>query len=457
MSAGLVWFRCDLRLGDNPAWAAATSSHERVVALFVADPVLWEGAGAHRRNQLAAHLGALDGALRSWGGRLRVRRGDPRAVVPAEARALGAELVLWNGDVTPYAARRDAAVVERLAGRVELHAGRFVHAPGRVLTGEGRPFRVFTSFYREWGAVPWEPWPEAGEARVDGDPGDGLPVAGPPMMEPGEAAAERRLDAFLERVDGYGEERDRPDLDTTSRLSADLKFGTISPRLVTARAEGPGAGRQAFVRQLAWREFYAHLLAAFPGTRRRAMRPEYDRVAWRDDPEGLTAWAEGRTGYPFVDAAMRQLRAEGWIHNRARMVAASFLVKDLLIDWRLGERHFLRWLVDGDVAQNVGNWQWVAGTGADAAPYFRILNPVTQGLRFDPDGDYVRRWVPEISRLPAPAVHAPWQAAPGVLAAAGVALGETYPAPIVDHAEAREATLAAYEAARRQAGAEDRR
>lgn len=449
MSVGLVWFRSDLRLGDNPAWAAATSLCERVVALFVVDPSLWEGAGEHRRNQLAAHLGALDGALRVWGGRLCFRRGDPRQVVPAEADALRAELVVWNGDVSPYAARRDAAVARRLDGRTQVHAGRFVHAPGRVLTGDGRPFRVFTPFYRQWQATPWEAWPEAGRARIEADPGDGLPAAGRPLMEPGEAAAAVRLESFLGGIDRYGEERDRPDLDATSRLSADLKFGTISPRTVARRAEGPGSGREAFVRQLAWREFYAHLLGAFPKTRRGAMRPDYDRVAWRDDPEGLAAWEDGRTGYPFVDAAMRQLRSEGWIHNRARMVAASFLVKDLLIDWRLGERHFLRWLVDGDVAQNVGNWQWVAGTGADAAPYFRVFNPVTQGRRFDPDGDYVRRWVPELARLAVPALHTPWEAPPAVLAAAGVVLGEDYPLPIVDHAEARAATIAAYEAARR--------
>ncbi|OFW52377.1 MAG: hypothetical protein A2V75_06745 [Actinobacteria bacterium RBG_16_70_17] len=449
MSVGLVWFRSDLRLGDNPAWAAATSSHERVTALFVLDPVLWDGSGPHRRRQLTGHLGALDEGLRSWGGRLLVRRGDPREVVPAEARMLRAERVFWNGDVGPYAGRRDAAVGVELTGRTEVHAGRFVHAPGRVRTGDGHPFRVFTPFHRRWQATPWEAWPQPGSARVGGDPGERVPAAGPPLMEPGEAAAEGRLEAFLERVDRYAEERDRPDLDTTSRLSADLKFGTISPRTVVRRAEGPGAGREAFVRQLAWREFHGHFLAAFPEACRRSLRPEYDRVAWQDDPEGLAAWAEGRTGYPFVDAAMRQLRAEGWIHNRARMVAASFLVKDLLVNWRWGERHFREWLVDGDVAQNVGNWQWVAGTGTDAAPYFRVFNPVGQGLRFDPAGDYVRRWVPEVARLPIPVIHAPWQAAPGVLAAAGVALGITYPAPIVDHAEARVAAIVAFEAARR--------
>jgi deoxyribodipyrimidine photo-lyase len=449
VSTGLVWFRADLRLEDNPAWAAATAAHEAVVALFVVDPVLWDGAGEHRRNQLAAHLRALDGSLQTRGGRLRVRRGDPGRVVPVEAAACGAARVHWNGDATPYARRRDGAVAEALGGAAEEHGGRYVHSPGTLRTAVGGPFRVFTPFFRAWQARPWDPWPEAGEARVAPDPGEGIPAAGRPPMLPGEAAAAERLEAFLARVGRYHEERDRPDLDTTSRLSADLSFGTIAARTVVRRAEGPGPGREAFVRQLAWRDFNAHLLGAFPASRHRPLRPEYDTLAWRVDPGGFAAWAEGRTGYPFVDAAMRQLRMEGWIHNRARMVAASFLVKDLLVDWRQGERHFRRWLVDGDLAQNVGNWQWVAGTGADAAPYFRIFNPVSQGLRFDPDGTYVRRWVPELAGLRAPAIHAPWQAAPGVLAAAGVRLGGTYPFPLVDHAEARAAALAAYGAAKR--------
>jgi deoxyribodipyrimidine photo-lyase len=449
VSTGLVWFRADLRLGDNPAWNAAASAHERVVALFVVDPMLWDGSGPHRRNQLAAHLIALDRRLGAWGGRLRVRRGDPKQVVPSEAAAAGAEGVYWNGDATPYAAGRDAAVARRLGPAAEIHPGRYVHAPGTVRTAAGDPFQVFTPFHRAWAARPWDPWPEPGGAAVAADPGEGLPPAGAPLMAPGEDGAAARLDSFLERVDRYQEERDRPDLDTTSRLSADLHFGTISPRAVVSALAGPGRGREAFVRQLAWREFYAHLLAAFPETRRRALRREYDALNWRDDPEGFAAWTEGRTGYPFVDAAMRQLRAEGWIHNRARMVAASFLVKDLLIDWRRGERHFLRWLVDGDVAQNVGNWQWVAGTGADAAPYFRIFNPVSQGRRFDPEGAYVRRWVPELARLDASAIHAPWEAGPALLAAAGVTLGIDYPWPLVDHAEARAATVEAYAAAKR--------
>ncbi|MBN2114223.1 MAG: deoxyribodipyrimidine photo-lyase, partial [Acidimicrobiia bacterium] len=334
MNRGLVWFRADLRLRDNPAWDAA-AIHEEVVALFVLDPILWEGSGEHRRNQLAAHLGALDRSLQERGGRLRVRRGDPRRVVPAEAAAAGASRVYWNTDTTPYARRRDGAILRSLGDTAEEHAGRLVHAPGTVRTAAGEPFKVFTPFFRAWQARPWDPWPASGAgARVTADPGDGIPTVGPPLMEPGEEGAERRLETFLERVDRYHQERNRPDLDTTSRLSADLKFGTLGPRTVVRRVEGPGEGRAAFIRQLAWREFYAHLLAAFPATRSGAMRPEYDGVAWRHDPEGLAAWEEGRTGYPFVDAAMRQLRAEGWVHNRVRMVAASFLVKDLLIDWR---------------------------------------------------------------------------------------------------------------------------
>ncbi len=443
---GLVWFRRDLRLGDNPAWTEATLRHGRVVALFVLDPALFDRGGSRRGSQLVAHLRALDARLAALGGRLRVRSGDPAGVVADEARQAGS--VYWNNDYSPYASERDRAVADALPGKQLVRFdGTVVHPPGSIRSEAGEPYKVFTPFYRRWleRPIPGAAAPRA--AEVVSDPGEGIPDSPQAMMEGGEVAAARRLSAFLARVDGYADERDRPDLDTTSRLSADLKFGTLSAAALAASIGAATTGRESFVRQLAWRDFHTHVLAANPRMLNRALRPEYDRIRWHDDPEGLAAWAGGVTGYPIVDAGMRQLLAEGWMHGRVRMITSSFLVKDLLVDWRLGERHFRRYLLDFDPAQNAGNWQWVAGTGTDAAPYFRIFNPVTQSKKVDPRGDYIRKWVPELSRLQSPAIHAPWLAAPGLLADAGVELGKTYPLPLVDHSQARERTLAAYRAA----------
>ena len=270
-------------------------------------------------------------------------------------------------------------------------------------------------------------------------------------MEGGAAAAHRRLDRFLERVDHYPDERDRPDLDATSRLSTDLKFGTLSPRDLAEQVGTHTPGRSAFVRQLAWRDFYAHILHHYPATATAAMRPEYDRIAWRDDPDGLAAWKQGTTGYPIVDAGMRQLLGEGWMHNRVRMITASFLIKDLLVPWQAGEAWFWDTLVDADLASNAASWQWVAGSGADAAPYFRVFNPVLQGEKFDPEGAYVRRWLTEIAALPDSYLHKPWQAPEAVLREAGIELGADYPHPIVDHAAARTRALGAYDKIRKNA------
>ena len=460
-SSGLVWFRRDLRLDDNPAWAGATGEHDRVTALFVIDPELLQRASARRVARLLGDVEALDRALIEHGGRLLVRTGDPRTIVPAEARRLGVTAVHANADVTPYATARDARVRSELeADRIEWipEWGTLVHEPGRVLTKAGSLSQVFTPFFRAWERAPWTPWPTPGDATITDDPGDGRPdgIEPYPVLdgETGEAAlagergALARLDLAVARADGYEDERNTPSVTGTSQLSIDLRFGTLSPRRVSLVVGESTPGRAALVRQLAWRDWYAHLLIGQPSLVDRSMKAQYDAIQWRRDDVAFDAWKQGRTGYPFVDAGMRQLRATGWMHNRVRMVAASFLVKNLLIDWRVGERHFRHVLLDADVSQNVGNWQWVAGTGPDASPYNRVFNPVLQGQRFDPDGAYIRRWVPELAALDAKAIHEPWTVGPLELAAAGVELGSDYPEPIVDLAFSRARVLDAYGAVR---------
>jgi deoxyribodipyrimidine photo-lyase len=278
----------------------------------------------------------------------------------------------------------------------------------------------------------------------------GQPTADPSLIaEPGEPAARRRLERWLEGgITDYGRTRDRLDLDGTSRLSQDLRWGLLSPLEVLERAEGRGEGRRTFVNELAWREFYAHVLWHQPQVLERPFRDDLGAIGWRNDPEAFEAWREGRTGYPVVDAAMRQLHATGWMHNRARMVTASFLAKHLLVDWRQGEAEFMRHLTDGDPASNDGGWQWTAGTGTDPQPWFRVFNPTLQGTRHDPHGDYVRRWVPELAGIAGDAIHEPWTLTDAELAAAGVRLGVEYPRPIVDHARARARALEAFNAAR---------
>jgi deoxyribodipyrimidine photo-lyase len=442
----LVWFRRDLRLTDNPAWNAATSAHDRVQAVFVLEPELWAASGSNRIRHLTAHLKALDASLDRLGGRLLVAEGPASIAIPNLLPRASA--VYWNADYSPFAHRRDARVRQAIGSRARLHHGTLVHRPGSVTTDQSAPYRVFTPYWRKWLNTPWEPWPAGGGAEHGSSRGVGIPDGTDlPDHEPGEEGAAQRLHDFLESVDRYGEDRDRPDLDATSRLSIDLKFGTLSPRVVASTVGIATPGREAFVRQLAWRDFHAHVLAAFPQGFTTSLRREYESIRWRHDPDGLAAWKAGSTGYPIVDAGMRQLRTEGWMHNRVRLIAASFLVKDLLIDWRDGERHFRKLLSDADPVQNVGNWQWVAGTGFDAAPYFRIMNPVAQSLRHDPSGDYIRKWVPELGALASPVIHSPWEH-PRELAAAGITLGRDYPAAIVDHLPARQRTLDAYQRAR---------
>jgi deoxyribodipyrimidine photo-lyase len=418
----VVWFRRDLRLGDHPALKAAIDTGKPIIPLFVWDPRLLDPnrTGSRRVNRLEQAVAALDRDLHAVGGRLVIRRGPPVDVVPGIAREAGAAVVHASRDYTPYAVSRDERVGAALDLR--LHPGTLVVEPEAI--GDRR---IFTPFHRRWLAETF-PEPLAAPQRVDVPAGlTGEPV--PSVSPDGEREARARLARFAGMAGAYAATRDRIDLDGTSRLGADLHLGTLSPNQVLAEV-----GDDAFRRQLAWRDWASHVLWFRPAARREAWREDGRGLDWLRDELGFDAWRDGRTGYPVVDAAMRQLRAEGWMHGRARMIVASFLTKDLLIDWRLGEAEFLRELVDGDVANNSLGWQWTAGVGTDAAPFFRVFNPVRQGERFDPAGTWVRRWVPEIADLPDRFVHHPWDH-PG-----GAPRG--YPPPIVDHARARARALA---------------
>ncbi len=447
-AAGVVWFRRDLRLDDNPAWAAATAAHDQVVALFVLEPRLLNASGPIRRDQLLGHLRALDDELQDMSARLVVRSGPASVAVPAVVTEADAAALYYNADASSFSRQRDDAVADALTVPIHAHHGLTVHEPGAVLTKKGTLSQVFTPFYKAWSATPLTPWPTPGPGRPTAMAGEPIPTPdGPLRHTAGAAGAWQRATSWLDHVEDYPDTRDLPAVQGTSDLSADLKFGTIAARTLVDVIGTETAGREAFVRQLAWRDWWAHTLAQRPDLPDVALKARYDDIAWRHDPAGFERWCTGQTGYPIVDAGMRQLTATGWMHNRVRMICASFLVKDLLIDWRKGERFFRHHLVDADVAQNAGNWQWVAGTGPDAAPYFRIFNPTSQAKKFDPRGDYIRRWVPELAGLPAQVVHEPNLADPDLLAAAGVVLDDTYPSPMVDHREARTRALDAYKQA----------
>ncbi len=437
-----MWFRRDLRLADNAALAAAADAGTDVLGLFVLDERLCRPAGANRTAFLYRALHDLN---RQLGGRLVVRRGDPREVVPQVAAEVGADRVWCAADFGPYGAGRDEAVATSLAAcdrRLDRVGSPYAVEPGTVVKADGTPYRVFTPFFREWvkhldpETVP-KPKVSWLDGRSDGVPDDRHVTAALP--EATEQAAQRRLEQFLARdLARYTERREYPAEDGTSRLSPYLKFGLLHPNQILSRlGDGPGATR--FLTELAWREFYADVLWHDPASAQRAWQPAMRGLRADHGHEAdrlFEAWAAGQTGYPLVDAGMRQLRAEGWMHNRVRMVTASFLVKDLHLPWQRGARHFLAHLVDGDLASNNHGWQWVAGSGTDAAPFFRIFNPVTQSRRCDADGDYIRRFVPELRRLAGPDVHQPWRARGGPPAG--------YPAPIVDHAVEREEALARY-------------
>lgn len=447
MPTTILWFRRDLRLSDHPALLAAADQADggRVIPLFIADPRLLDRCGAPRTAALHSALAGLD---RATDGALVVRHGHPEDLLPTLVAETGAVAVHISGETTPWGRRRDRRVAQRLGAPLIATGSPYAVGPGRVTKADGTPYAVFTPYHRAWTDHGWHapaPVPERLRWHRQLESDDWPEVPAPVTPEVSEAAALQRWQEFLaDGLTGYATDRDRPDLDATSRLSADLHFGTIHPRtLLQDLAALPPAVRdgedaQRFRTELCWREFYADVLWHRPRSAWQDLTAALAGMTW-DDLAGdaataFDAWRAGRTGYPFVDAGMRQLLAEGWMHNRLRMVTASFLVKDLHLWWGHGARHFLDHLVDGDLASNNHGWQWVAGTGTDAAPYFRVFNPVLQGQRFDPDGDYVRRWVPELRRVSGAAVHEPWRVADGG--------ADGYPERILDHAVERREALA---------------
>jgi deoxyribodipyrimidine photo-lyase len=462
----LLWFRDDLRLADHQAVDDAARSGAPVVPVFILDEKsALRPLGGASRWWLHGSLSALDGSLRARGSRLTLRRGPADAILPAIAADMEARAVLWSRSWEPERQAQEERVEAALRERgvqTRPMAGDMLIEPSGMTTQSGGPFKVFTPFWKALRARcrPAPPlaapdrlagptrWPES-ERLEDWALRPKHPdwAAGFRIWSPGEAGAADRLARFLDDgLSDYAAGRDRPDRSGTSRLSPHLHFGEMSVaqawRAVedaVARGAAPAKDGEAYLRELGWREFCRHLLFHYPGLPKAPWRAEFRRFPWRSDPAGLEAWRHGRTGYPIVDAGMRELWKTGWMHNRVRMIVASFLTKHLLIDWREGEAWFWDTLVDADAANNAANWQWVAGSGADAAPYFRIFNPVLQGARFDPEGAYVRRWVPELARTPAPDIHRPDRLEP-----AGVALGRTYPHPIVEHAAARRRALEAY-------------
>jgi deoxyribodipyrimidine photo-lyase len=443
----VFWFRRDLRLRDNPGLLAAvdaarTDGDGRVVPLFVIDPALWGPAGEVRRAYLVQSLDALGASVdRS----LLIRHGDPVAVVDEVARAAGASAVHCAADFGPYGRARDRAVAAHLNVPLVRTGSPYAVAPGTVRKSDDTPYRVFTPFYRAWRAHGWsapartcpsdvEWWmPMECQGRPEASTTAHLPPAG-------EAAAWKRWRSFRKSgLADYAELRNRADLDGTSVLSHHLRWGEIHPRSLLAESTD-----ETFDKELCWREFYADVMYHHPDSSRDSLNPLFDTaMRWTEEPlasEWLDAWQSGRTGYPFVDAGMRQLQETGWMHNRVRMVVASFLVKDLHLPWQHGAHHFMSWLRDGDLASNSHGWQWTAGCGTDASPFYRVFNPVTQGLKFDPDGDYVRQYIPELRHIPGKAVHEPWDTPDGY--------AHGYPERIVDHRIEREVALTDHSALR---------
>ena len=466
----LVWLRRDLRVRDNLVLSAAAGRGGPVMPVFILDDD--PAAGSTARWWLEHSLTELARDLLGRGLRLILRKGKALEVLAALIKETGAGAVLWDKSFEPAQQKTDAVIRARLARQGTLcHAfnDSLLFDPSRILNKQGTPFKVFTPFWNhclslEEPAAPVKSpakllapsrWPRSealASLRLMPRPKWAEKIE--PFWEPGSQGALKMFQKFLNgKIEHYPEERDRPFVEGTSKLSPYLHFGEISVREVwhetqkrRASDRRPGVARasEAFLRQIIWREFASYQLFHFPETVSKPLRKEFLKFKWKKDVRLLRAWQKGRTGYPIVDAGMRQLWETGWMHNRVRMIAASFLVKDLLQPWQAGAAWFMETLVDADLANNTFGWQWVAGCGADAAPYFRIFNPTLQGEKFDPQGEYVRRWVPELSKVPVRFIHEPWMAPPEVLEKADVRLGGNYPAPVVDHDAARRRALFVY-------------
>ncbi|GAB4172492.1 MAG: deoxyribodipyrimidine photo-lyase [Terrimicrobiaceae bacterium] len=461
MTTNIHWFRRDFRITDNPSLHAAALQADRVVCVYILSS--WSGShrwtGPKRQEFLCGALASLAANLEAIGGRLVIREGDPVHVLLGLAAECGASAIHFNRDPDPFGRAVEQRLADR-AGRVVLvaHKGHAIHERDEVLTGSGEPFRVFTPYSRAWAKLP-KPAPLP-KPRALNSPTSlpSLPLPGPEhwglkseggVLAAGERAARQRLTNFLNGpLQSYGDVRDIPSLPGTSRLSQDLRFGLVSAREVYSRVrqranELDAIGRrhaEKFLSEIIWREFYFSILWHWPEVLDQEFDPKFRGMHWPGNLAGFDAWSRAETGYPIVDAAMRELLTTGFMHNRTRMITAMFLTKDLLVDWRVGESFFLQKLVDGEIASNNGGWQWSAGTGADAAPYFRIQNPWTQTSRYDPDGTYIRKWLPELRDVPAPllAVQPP----------PGTRLAHNYPPPMVDHAQARDRALEVFAAAK---------
>jgi deoxyribodipyrimidine photo-lyase len=472
-----MWFRHDLRLADNRALAAAVATRGPVIPVYILDDILpgtWTFGGASRW-WLSQSLASLSDSLIARGSTLILRRGDPRKILGALIADTGATSIVATRGYEPWAGQLEAdvkAIAEKSGASFRRFGGALLFEPEQLRTKAGDPFKVYTPMWRcaLAGEAPKLPtaapdkvpapktWPKSDKLSAWALPPTKPDWAGGIKAEwtPGEVGARKRLDQFLTTsLATYDEERNRPDRPGTSKLSPHLRFGEISPNICwyAARAHGSTLkggekGLETFLKELVWREFAYHLLAHWPTLPETSFKADFAKFPWLENESGLKAWQKGLTGYPIVDAGMRQLWHTGWMHNRVRMITGSFLVKDLMLPWQAGEAWFWDTLVDADLASNAASWQWVAGSGADAAPYFRVFNPVRQGETYDPDGAYVRQWIPEIARLPTKLIHAPWTAPAEILAACGVTLGKTYPRPVVDHAMARDRALAAFKTLR---------